>query len=166
VITDAGSPGDLRKIGAETLTLTGANTYSGTTVVSAGALRVDGTIVSAAGTSVEDGATLTGSGWIEGAVAVADGGTLSPGTGARLLRTGNLSLGAGATFVVDLYGTTPGITHDQVEVNGSVDLTGAVLDASLGFAATGEETFVLIDNDGVDSSPTRRRWPTPASPRP
>ncbi len=58
----SGTGGQLQKSGTETVTLSGANTYTGTTTVSAGTLSVTGAIASGSTTSVASGATLTGSG--------------------------------------------------------------------------------------------------------
>jgi autotransporter-associated beta strand protein len=51
--------GGLTKLGAGTLTLTGINTYSGPTVVSAGNLAVDTTTTTSGSYSVADGAVLS-----------------------------------------------------------------------------------------------------------
>ena len=78
VISDgSGSPTFVTKVGSGTLTLSGANTYTGATTVSAGTLLVDGSITSA--TSVSAGATLGGTGTIRAAVISA--GTINPGDG-------------------------------------------------------------------------------------
>ena len=81
--------------GLGTLTLTGANTYSGPTMVNAGTLLVDGSITSA--TSVSTGATLGGSG-VAGPIEIKAGGTISPGNSPGLLTTGDAMLGAPPTI--------------------------------------------------------------------
>ena len=91
VISDgSGSPTFVTKVGSGTLTLSGANTYTGATTISAGTLLVDGSITSA--TSVNAGATLGGNGSISAAVSSA--GTISPGAGgtAGTLQITNLTL--------------------------------------------------------------------------
>ena len=47
-----------------------------------------------------------------------------------MLSTGNLSLAAGATLLVEITGATPGTGYDQVHVAGSVNLAGATLSLS------------------------------------
>ena len=79
-------PGSLTKIGDETLTLTGANTYGGSTTIQKGALLVQarsGSAISRGPVQV-NGGTLGGKGSIDGAVTVGTGNGpgayLSPGT--------------------------------------------------------------------------------------
>ena len=95
------------------------------------------------------GGSLGGSA-VVGAVNVASGATLSPGTSTGVLVTGNLSLAAGATHLVDIVGTTAGAGHDQVQVSGTVNLAGATLSLSVGAVAPGT-AFTIIANDGTDA---------------
>ena len=92
VITGTRRRTAITKIGTGILNLTGANAYSGTTLVSEGELGVNNNSGSATGTSaveVERGATLSGGGVIVGSVVVAvdDSGeqtaSLWPGKGAE-----------------------------------------------------------------------------------
>lgn len=72
--------GTLTQQGNGVTTLTGANSYLGTTTVSAGTLLVNGNQSAATGaTTVRAAATLGGTGTIGGDVTVNDGGILSPG---------------------------------------------------------------------------------------
>ena len=68
----------LTKQGSGTLTLSGANTYTGATIVSAGGLQVAGSLASSA-VSVASGATLSGAGAIQGPVTLAADAIHAPG---------------------------------------------------------------------------------------
>ena len=72
--------GGLTKQGANTLTLTAANTYTGATTISAGTLNLasGASLDAASAVSVASGATLTGTGTAAGAVTVASGGYSLP----------------------------------------------------------------------------------------
>ena len=90
----------LTKADSGTLTLSGTNTYAGTTTVNGGTVAVTGSIANSA-TTVNAGATLKGSG-TTGALTAASGATVSPGNSVGQLSTGNTTLNAGSTFVVEL----------------------------------------------------------------
>jgi autotransporter-associated beta strand protein len=111
---------NLTKIGPGTQTLSGANTYTGTTSVSAGTLEVTNASGSGTGTgavSVAGGATLGGTGTIQptgtNGVSVASLGIIAPGANGvgtltlnSLDTTGTLlSLSSGARFVFELNTT-------------------------------------------------------------
>lgn len=149
---------DLVKIGAGTLTLTGSNSYSGSTKVQAGSLYVDGDQSAAKGdTSVAGGATLGGKGILGGNVIVADGGRLAPGSHAAagtLRINGNLALSAGSTLGYDF--TTPG--NDFIDIAGNLTLDGKLeVNAAVGsLADPGVYRLLsyggsLVDN-GLDTS--------------
>ncbi|MFK4026785.1 Ig-like domain-containing protein [Stutzerimonas balearica] len=143
--------GSLTKTGASNLTLSGSNTNSGATTVAAGTLVVDGNTNSA--TTVTNGATLAGSGTLGGDVTVQSGGTLSPGgTGvATLTVNGNLTQASGSTLALDINGTTAGTGYDRVEVNGTVDVSGATLAVTHGYAAGSGDSYTVIVNDAADA---------------
>jgi fibronectin-binding autotransporter adhesin len=136
--------GSLTKIGTGTLTLGGANTYTGSTTVNNGALIVNGSV----NTPVTvNGGTLGGSG-TTGSVTVNSGGTLSPGTSPGILNvSGNLTLTLGATYLVELNGAAVGTQYDQTNVIGIVSLGDATLSLTLGFTPILGTTFEIIRND-------------------
>jgi autotransporter-associated beta strand protein len=138
--------GGFSKIGAGKLILGGSNSYTGATFVVRGTLQVDGSIVST--TDVMSHSTLDGRG-STGRVNVEVGGTLSPGDGHHgALHTGEIALHHLAHFAVQLAPRHSG----QLDVTGSVNLTGAKLDLSLlgAFHGHNGETFEIINNDGID----------------
>jgi phospholipase C len=71
----------LVKNGAAALTLAGANTYSGTTVINAGKLYVNNSSTGGGAITVNTNATLGGSGIINSAVTVKNGGAIETGDG-------------------------------------------------------------------------------------
>ncbi len=98
--------GNLTKVGAGELILSGASSYTGTTTVRAGTLQVNNTTGSATGAgnvTVMNGATLTGTGSLAGNLTVESGGILKPGsssTGYKTTVNGNVLLKAGSLMQV------------------------------------------------------------------
>jgi Bacterial Ig-like domain (group 3)/Domain of unknown function (DUF4214) len=139
--------GGLVKSEAGTLSLTGNNSYLGSTLAGDGTLLVNGTQTSSA-VFVITGATVGGTGSV-GSI-TSTGGTVKPGTSTPGLLTvaGGLTLDGNSTFTVVLNGLSAGTEYSQVQVTGPVDLGGATLEVSLGFQPTGQPSFVAIDNMG------------------
>jgi fibronectin-binding autotransporter adhesin len=144
------------KAGTGAITLNAANTYTGSTQISAGTLLVDGSIADSLQTLVASGGTLGGHGAV-GDVVVQSGGTLAPGdsqstSSLGVLTTGDVTLNSAAHLAIELGGATPGL-YDQLKVHGTVSLDGAVLDGTLfgNFMPTAGESFTVIDNDGTDA---------------
>ena len=115
--------GTLDKQGAGTLTLSGANTYSGTTTVSVGTLSVNGSTAGGA-VSVSSGATLAGSGTVGGATTINSGAFHSPGNSPGVQTfTNGLTYSNGSTFVWELTANTDsgrGTAFDGVNVSGGL----------------------------------------------
>ena len=127
-------------------------TVPGTTTLTTASLRVNGTLTSAGGLTIPNGSTLDGTGTAGGPLSVS--GVLSPGVaGTGILGTGNLSFGAaGARSVpITLAGATPGTDYDQVNVTGTVNLTGATLAVTNSLPAGDFAPFVIVNNDGTDA---------------
>jgi autotransporter-associated beta strand protein len=133
----------LTKIGSATFALTGANAYSGGTIVSNGTLLVNNSAGSGTGAgavTVVSGATLGGSGIIGGPVTM--NGTLAPGNSPGTLTiNNNLVINSGAVLQYDL-----GTSSDLTVVSGDLTLNG-ILDVtdSGGFTNT---TYTLFTYSG------------------
>jgi fibronectin-binding autotransporter adhesin len=151
VITGEGFVG---KSGGGTATLSAANTYLGPTTVNGGTLLATNTTGSATGTGavgVAGTGILGGTGTVGGATASA--GSVAPGVNLGILKTGNLALAAGSNLRVDVNGATAGTNYDQVNVTGTVNLTGSqlVLQSAFGSPPTVGSTYTIISNDGADA---------------
>ena len=164
-----GASTSLVKAGTGTATLSGTNDYTGATTVSAGTLQLGvagtGSITSA--TTVNTGATLAGTGTSTAAVTVASGGTLAPGdTGGAaigvLTSNADLTIAAGGTLSVQIdeafsgAGPVAGTDYDQVDVTGTVDITGSTLNvgsinSGSAFTPNYAEVFTIINNDSTDT---------------
>ncbi len=142
----SGSSG-LHKVGNGTMTLSGSNTYTGTTSVSGGALIING-FQPQSPVSISS-ATLDGTGTVGNISAL--GGAISPGASPGILTCSNVDFGSSFTkFVVELNGPSPGTGYDQLAVRGSNNLHGATLDISIGggLIPTPGQTFTILRNDG------------------
>jgi autotransporter-associated beta strand protein len=140
--TIAGS-GNLEKTGANTLTLGGANAYTGATTIGGGTLLVatNGSIASsslatvnsggllqvngtAGAITVNNGGSLGGSGSV-GAVTLTTGSHLKPGNSPGLLTASAATWAAGSTYQWEINNATgtAGINWDVFSVSGALDLS-------------------------------------------
>lgn len=125
--------GSVSKSGSGTLTLSGINTYGGTTTASGGALIINGTNSGTGVVTISNGAKLGGAGKIGGDVSVA--GTLAPGSSIESLALGALSFSNGSTFAVEL--------NSSVATSVGADLT--VANGNLSLESPGTVTLTLND---------------------
>ena len=145
---DGGAALALTKSGSGTLTLSGANTYTGATAVNAGRLNVTGSLGNTAVT-VANGATLGGSGTIAGAVSIQSGGTIAAGNSPGTLTVGSLSLVAGSVLDYELGnpGGVAGVDSDLIVATGDVTLAGQLAITDVGGFGAG--TYRLINYGGT-----------------
>ena len=144
----AGSNG-LTKSGSGTVTLSGANTYSGQTTISAGTLLL-GAGASLASTNINLGTsgspgtldvsskssytltsaqTLSGSGLVNigsGKTLTINGG-VNPGNSPGIINvTGNVVLGSNSISTFEIFGTNAGTGYDQFNVTGNLTYGGTL----------------------------------------
>lgn len=113
--------GGLTKIGTGTLTLSGANTYTGATTVNAGKLLVNGSLTSAV--TVGTSGILGGGGTITGATTV--NGRIAPGNSIGSLSVaGTYTQNAGSTYEVEI---NPNGTSDRIVVTGPAVINGGTV---------------------------------------
>jgi autotransporter-associated beta strand protein len=134
-----GTGGSLVKVGGGTLTLAGANTYTGGTTINEGSLVVNGSLASGV---TMNGGTLGGSGSVAGLVV--NSGTLAPGNSIGTLRVnGNLVQGAGTTYQVEVNAAGQG---DRINVGGTATINGGTVQVLAQSGTYGRNTTYTILN--------------------
>lgn len=145
--------GSFEQAGPGTTTLTGTNSYTGSTTVSDGALYINGDNSAATGgITVGTGATLGGTGTIGDATTlttIGNGATITAGdqpnnsTFDNLSFNGDLTVGvaggAATTWLVDLVG---GTGSDRIDVAGALNLTDTNLAINFSNVTNGN-SFVI-----------------------
>jgi autotransporter-associated beta strand protein len=152
----------LVKSGPAALTLTGTNTYSGTTVINAGVLYINGPSTGGGAVTVENTATLAGNGVVDSPVTVQNGAAIQTGdvTGNGALSLTSLTLGS-VSSDASVLNLTPsaeltvtaanglliqsGTNSVTVNVGGSISSLGAVplISYNGSLAGTGFAAFQL-----------------------
>ena len=139
-IANPSGVGNLYKEGSATLTLTGSNTYSGTTSVVQGKLLVDGTNSGSGAVSVTSAATFGGIGSVGGNV------TYAAGSFAEFTQGTPFTIGGTVTFNNNVVrvnlpvnlgaGVYTLATYTDAGSSGSVDATPVIASGSLAPSAT------------------------------
>ncbi len=126
--TPINGTGNLIKLGAGRLDVTGTGNLSGSTSIQAGTLAVNGALANSA-IEVATGGTLAGNGTV-GATTVRGGGAITPGNSIGTLHiNGNYVQEAGSTYVAELDGGST--ASDLIAVSGTATLApGAGLSAT------------------------------------
>ena len=144
------------KSGAGAWTLSGANTYTGTTIVTAGTLSVTGSTATGSAVTVNNSGTkLTGTGTIGGNTTINAGAILAPeaqASGSSQTFSGTLTFAAGSIFEWDLNAATSGSGTSNQGAYGQMATNGAV-------SGTPMFTIVLGGNNFSDSFwDTNKTW--------
>lgn len=159
IIADGGSGYNLTKAGSGTLTLTGANTYSGTTTLSLGTLSIsaDNNLGTAPASVTAGKLVLAG-----GTLATTAGFTLNSNRGISVTGATNLDVATGTTLVYG--GIIAGTAQLTKANNGTLTLSGASSGYSGGIvhnagtlninnaAALGTGLFTVQANTTIDNT--------------
>ena len=126
--------GDLRKIGAGSLTLSGANFFTGEAVVDQGTLFLDGSygdfdpLTTPARVWVNAGAAFGGAGVLDGDATIEDGARLLGRSGRTLTVNGNLWMSAGSIIDLSLAGASAGPLFSvgrNLRLNGALNISAS-----------------------------------------
>ena len=116
--------------------------------MSAGKLVINGNI-STSSTTVSSGATLGGSGSV-GALTINSGGFVTPGNSPGIL-TVNGNYSQAGEYTAEIAGTTAGTGYDQIDVTGTVDISGGSLVTSFSGSYAQNALLFLLLNDDTDA---------------
>lgn len=147
-----GSQTNLVKVGTGALTLTGASTDPGKTVVQNGTLLVNGSL--AGPVHVQPGApdnlpTLGGIGTLGNVIVTGNGARISPGATTSVpsygkLTVTNIALDGGALYLGEIGGTNAGVNLDQIDAKATTTLLNCGADfTAFGAGAVSNRYAVL-----------------------
>jgi outer membrane autotransporter protein len=153
----SGTGGSLVKVGTGTLTLSGANTYTGPTTITDGAINLTGSLVSPV--TVEPGGTLGSTGTVFNTVTNA--GTVAPGLGLPATVFGALTVnsyvGAGGTLALRTFLGADNSPSDQLVINGGSATGNSLLRITNaggpGAETTGNGIPVVVTINGGTTAP-------------
>ncbi len=140
--------GGLTFVGSGSLTLSGANTYTGDTNINDGELILNGSV--GGDVLINNGGTLSGIGSLAGNLVNASGATVAPGNSiGTLVVGGNYLQRAGSTLAIEINGANG--ASDLLDVTGTATLdAGSTILVSVDgaeFVVNGD-TFDIIEADG------------------
>ncbi|MCW5548414.1 MAG: PEP-CTERM sorting domain-containing protein [Opitutaceae bacterium] len=120
--------GSLVQRGSGTTTLTNAAGFSGTTTIESGRLVVNTSLASSTLTVGSEG-TLAGTGTV-GALSIADGATIAPGTSPGTLNAGSTTFGAGGNYEWEINAAegSAGTNWDVLNITGTLTITATAMD--------------------------------------
>lgn len=153
------------KIGSGTQQLSGTNTYQGVTLlVGAGSVLVNG-LNAGTGMVIVAGGSLGGHGTIAGHVQNA--GQVLPGASIGRLAVGTYEQSSAGQLLIDLAGTIPGTSYDQLASAGPVSVDGTLTVTTNGYAPLIGDTFLVVTGTSVSGTfattnlpalPTNMAW--------
>lgn len=161
--SQAGIASNLTKTGDGVLVLSGQNTYTGGTNLSAGSLVLTGSVAS--GVDISQSARLQGNGLINGTVN--NSGMIQPsvtGNPTNLTIAGNYTSNGGV-FIAGLYGAPTSLTADTLTITGQGNTAsgstqiGLTNIDKLGQATTGDGIPLVIATAGATTGATSFYYP-------
>ncbi len=148
------------------LNLQGANTYSGSTIVTNTTLFINNLTGSATGAGdviVQNGGVLGGTGSVDGSITVAAGGALVPGGTFNDLSIGNdLTLAAGSTTTMQIQHSP--LTNNAVDIGDTLTAGGALVVTNVsGSPPALGDSFQLFNAENYAGAFTSLTLPTLAT---